>query len=329
MFAQRPRNLREVIERAGRQHADKVFLVSPEGEEITYADAVSRIARVADTLAREYGVSKGDRVGLASANTVEYILCYWATLSLGAILSNFNGWWTTPELAYGIELTEPVVVLADPRRLELLEKVPAPASGALPPLVPMEVAAAAGLTPDGPDVLRPCRRSRSTRTTRPPSCSPAGRPGVPRAPSTRIATGSTSRCATPPPVPSGWPRPGVSPEVAAKAPQPSAIFAAPIFHISGSGPLTNAPASGMKLVLPPPGRWDETVTLELVQKHRITTLSGVPTQFWRDPAAPRDRQVRPVQRADDRRRRRRLPAGAGPADVVHAAGTSEPVRATA
>ena len=70
-------------------------------------------------------------------------------------------------------------------------------------------------------------------------------------------------------------------DAAAKAPQPSAIFAAPIFHISGSGPLTNAPASGMKLVLPPPGRWDETVTLELVQKHRITTLSGVPTQFWR------------------------------------------------
>ena len=75
----------------------------------------SRASRASrDTLAREYGVSKGDRVGLASANTVEYVLCYWATLSLGAILSNFNGWWTTPELAHGIELTEPVVVLADP-----------------------------------------------------------------------------------------------------------------------------------------------------------------------------------------------------------------------
>ena len=31
VFAQRPRNLREVIENAGRRHADKVFLVSPRG----------------------------------------------------------------------------------------------------------------------------------------------------------------------------------------------------------------------------------------------------------------------------------------------------------
>ncbi len=164
VFAQRPRNLREVIERAGLDHGDKVFLVSPEGEEITYADAVARIARVADTLAREYGVSKGDRVGLASANTVEYILCYWATLALGAILSNFNGWWTTPELAHGIELTEPVVVLADARRLELLEKLPAPEQlDSWPPLVPMETAAAAGLTPDGPDVAMPTTPDRRGR----------------------------------------------------------------------------------------------------------------------------------------------------------------------
>jgi acyl-CoA synthetase (AMP-forming)/AMP-acid ligase II len=68
---------------------------------------------------------------------------------------------------------------------------------------------------------------------------------------------------------------------AAPAAQPSAIFAAPIFHVSGTGPLTNAPFSGMKLVLPPPGRWDETVTLEFIERHKVTTMSGVPTQFWR------------------------------------------------
>ncbi len=280
VFAQRPRNLREVIERAGRNHADKVFLVSPEGEEITYADAVARIARVADTLAREYGVGKGDRVGLASANTVEYILCYWATLALGAILSNFNGWWTTPELAHGIELSEPVVVLADARRLELLEKLPAPEQlDSWPPLVPMQTAAAAGLTPDGPDIPLPTIPIdeddpatilfTSGTTGRSKGAVNTHRNWI------HFALCNTAAGAI------GMAAAGVSPDVAAKAPQPSAIFAAPIFHISGSGPLTNAPASGMKLVLPPPGRWDETVTLELVQKHRITTLSGVPTQFWR------------------------------------------------
>lgn len=279
VFAQRPRNLREVIERAGREHAEKVFLVSPEGEEITYADSVARIARVADTLARDYGVSKGDRVAFASANTVEYVLCYWAALSLGAILSNFNGWWTTPELAYGIELTEPVVVLADPRRLELLAKLPAPTSGNWPPLVLMEVAAAEGLRVDAPDVAMPVVDIdeddpaiilfTSGTTGRSKGATSTHRNWIHFA-LCNTAVGAVGMAAA-----------GVPAEPAAKVPQPSAIFAAPIFHISGSGPLTNAPASGMKLVLPPPGRWDETVTLELVQKYRITSISGVPTQFWR------------------------------------------------
>ncbi len=280
VFAQRPRNLREVMENAGRRFADRVFLVSAAGEEITYADAVSRIARVADTLSREYGVGEGDRVGLASANTVEYVLCYWATLALGAILSNFNGWWTTPELAHGIELTEPVVVLADARRLELLEKLPPPETvAAWPPLVPMETAAAAGLTAGGADVPMPTVPIdeddpatilfTSGTTGRSKGAVNTHRNWIHFA-LTNTAAGAVGMAAA-----------GISLEVAAKAPQPSAIFAAPIFHISGSGPLTNAPHSGMKLVLPPPGRWDETTTLELVQKYRITTLSGVPTQFWR------------------------------------------------
>jgi acyl-CoA synthetase (AMP-forming)/AMP-acid ligase II len=279
VFARRPRNLREVIERAGHDHADKVFLVSSTDEEITYADAVARIARVADTLSRDYGVRKGDRVGFASANTVEYILCYWAALSLGAILSNFNGWWTTPELAHGIELTEPVVVLADPRRLELLKQLPAPEKGKWPPLVAMEVAAAAGLRPDGPSIPMPAIGIdeddpaiilfTSGTTGRSKGATLTHRNWVHFA----LCNGCAGAV--------GMAAAGMPAEAAAKAPQPSSIFAAPIFHISGSGPLTNAPFVGQKLVLPPPGRWDETVTLELIQKHRITMIGGVPTQFWR------------------------------------------------
>ncbi len=282
VFAKRPPHLRAVLESAGARFADRVFLVSPDDEEITYADTVDRVARVAEALARDYGVSKGDRVGFASANTVEYVLCYWAALSLGAVLANYNGWWTTPELAHAIELTKPVVVLADARRLELLQKLPAPAAGEWPPLVAMKEAAAAGLLPErreGPPVALPTIDLdeddpaiilfTSGTTGRSKGATLTHRNWVHFA-LTNSCVGAVGMAAA-----------GISPEVAAKAPQPSSLFAAPIFHISGSGPLTNAPFSGMKLVLPPPGRWDETVTLELVQKHRITTLSGVPTQFWR------------------------------------------------
>jgi acyl-CoA synthetase (AMP-forming)/AMP-acid ligase II len=38
---------------------------------------------------------------------------------------------------------------------------------------------------------------------------------------------------------------------------------------------------GIKLVFPPPGKWDETGHLQLTQDHGITSWSGVPTQLWR------------------------------------------------
>ena len=279
VFAKRPPHLRAVLENAGTRFADRVFLVSPDDEEFTYAETVDRVARVAEALARDYGVSKGDRVGFASANTIEYILCYWAALSLGAVLANLNGWWTAPELAHAIELTQPVVVLADPRRLELLQNLPPPAIGEWPPLVAMKDAASAGLQPEGPSVALPTVEIdeddpaiilfTSGTTGRSKGATLTHRNWV-HFSLTNSCVGAVGMAAA-----------GISPEVAAKAPQPSGLFAAPIFHISGSGPLTNAPFSGMKLVLPPPGRWDETLTLELIQKHRITTLSGVPTQFWR------------------------------------------------
>ncbi len=277
VFHRRPPNLRAVFEQAGQDHADKTFIVSPEGEEITYADAVARVARIADVLAREYGVQKGDRVGFASANSVAYILSYWAALSLGAVLANLNGWWTVPELAAGIELSEPVVVLADERRRALLDKLPPANQGSWPRIEDL-AAAASGLSPSGPEVSMPTVTIdeddpvtilfTSGTTGRAKGATLTHRNWI------HFALCNNAAGAV------GLALAGM-PLGAAPGPQPSAIFAAPIFHVSGTGPLTNAPFSGMKLVLPPPGRWDETVTLELIQRHRVTTMSGVPTQFWR------------------------------------------------
>jgi len=41
------------------------------------------------------------------------------------------------------------------------------------------------------------------------------------------------------------------------------------------------PFYGTTIVFTPPGRWDETTHLELTQKYRIATWSGVPTMYWR------------------------------------------------
>ncbi|HUS62644.1 MAG TPA: class I adenylate-forming enzyme family protein, partial [Acidimicrobiales bacterium] len=63
--------------------------------------------------------------------------------------------------------------------------------------------------------------------------------------------------------------------------RPAMILAAPFFHVSGSLPLSTGPSFGTTLVFPPLGAWSETVHLRMTEEHRITTWSGVPTQYWR------------------------------------------------
>ena len=38
-------------------------------------------------------------------------------MSLGAVVAGLNGWWTAAELAYGVELSQPTVVMGDGPRL--------------------------------------------------------------------------------------------------------------------------------------------------------------------------------------------------------------------
>jgi len=282
VFRQRPPHLRAVLEQAGRDHADRVFLVAPDGAEITYADAVRRVALVAGTLERDYGIGKGDRVAFAATNSVAYILGYWAALSLGAILVNLNGWWTAPELAYGIELTTPVVVLADAKRQVLLQRLAASSAGPWPPVVALEVAVAEGLAADG--LAADPARTAAMPTTAIDEDDPV---------TILFTSGTTGRAKGATLTHRNWIHfalaNGCGAAVGAALAGagggagggPVSIFAAPIFHVSGTGPLTSAPFTASTLVLPPPGRWNELVTLQLVERSRVTVLSGVPTQFWR------------------------------------------------
>jgi long-chain acyl-CoA synthetase len=116
VFKDRPRSLREILA-ASAGHGDTEFLVC-EDLRISFARHVEMVASVARVLAEDYGVGKGDRVAILGANCPEWIVTFWATLSLGAIAVGLNGWWVRDEILYGIADSDPKVVVGDRRRLE-------------------------------------------------------------------------------------------------------------------------------------------------------------------------------------------------------------------
>ena len=183
VFAKRPRSLREMLDAQAAATPDLPFLISPE-RQWTYREAIEGIDATAVLLSERYGVTAGDRVAVVAANHAEYAILMWAVVTLGAIVTSLNGWWSTPELEYGIGLTAPLLIAGDERRLARL------ADGSVPAGVPVRLLD--DLWPRrGSSRARP--RAGITEDSRPSSCSPAARRAARRAPRCRTGTSSTSR----------------------------------------------------------------------------------------------------------------------------------------
>ena len=98
-------------------HGDKPYIVY-EDEHYTYAEINAQVRALAHLLRDTHGVREGDRVALAMRNYPEWVVGYWATISVGAAVVGMNAWWTPTEMAYGLNDSRPKVLIADDERLE-------------------------------------------------------------------------------------------------------------------------------------------------------------------------------------------------------------------
>ena len=267
---------------AGARGVESTFLVY-EDERWTFDQTMSHVDALASALVSTFGITKGDRVGIAMRNLPEWIVSFAAILSIGAVSVSLNAWWTEAEVDYAIEDSGLSLLIADPERIERAH-APAHARG-----IPM-VVVRADETRTGTDRRpalrrgrhagrRRCRRSRWVRTTTPPSSTPRERPGFPKgAVSTHravtqalmafwaSATIQTARQGRGPPRPGG-------------RRSPCFILIVPLFHVTGCVPVMLS-CFGMKLKLVMMHRWDPEDALRLIEAEKVTAFVGVPTQSW-------------------------------------------------
>ncbi|MGB3053033.1 MAG: class I adenylate-forming enzyme family protein [Polyangiales bacterium] len=118
VFANRARSLRDVLLR-GREFAGAEYMVFREAERerrFTFEDHEKHVASAAAAFADRFGVGPGDRVAILAANCPEWIISFWATVSLGAICVGLNGWWTENEIRYALGHSKPKLLIADEKR---------------------------------------------------------------------------------------------------------------------------------------------------------------------------------------------------------------------
>jgi O-succinylbenzoate-CoA ligase len=90
-----------------------------EGKRWTYAQINERVNRLANALA-QWGIGKGDRIGILHVNCNQHIETYFAVAKLGAIFVPLNFRAKSDELAYMIANAEAKVIFVGSRYLDLV-----------------------------------------------------------------------------------------------------------------------------------------------------------------------------------------------------------------
>ncbi|PZW50480.1 fatty-acyl-CoA synthase [Humitalea rosea] len=94
-----PRSLGEALRRSAARRPDHIALVF-YGAEITFAEMLARVERLAAFLQHRCGVRRGDRVLLDMQNSPHFAIGYHAILRAGAVVVPVNPMNMAPELAY-------------------------------------------------------------------------------------------------------------------------------------------------------------------------------------------------------------------------------------
>jgi acyl-CoA synthetase (AMP-forming)/AMP-acid ligase II len=267
VFKQRARSLRDLL-RASAAHGDKEYLVHGE-QRVTYAQHLARVASAAAVLQGRYGIAKGDRVAILAANCAEWPVAFWATVSLGGVVSALNGWWTADEIAYGIADSAPRLLIGDRARLERAKAL----GLAIPTLeIESQFGELLGTRAELPGVPLaeddPAVILYTSGTTGRPKGALASHRGIVGFVHTTTYAGAensltelaASGQASPPPAPK---------------PQGVVLATSPMFHLSGLyATIVLQLALGGKLVIRS-GRFDEAELIRLMARERVTAFSAL------------------------------------------------------
>ncbi|OJY69908.1 MAG: hypothetical protein BGP16_09300 [Sphingobium sp. 66-54] len=269
-FVEAPPDLPAFFAQCCALHVDRPCLVDG-AERLSFAQVHALARRVAAGLIVRHGVKRGDPVALAARNGAGWVIAYMGIVMAGGVATLVNAFCTGAEMAAAIRDADCALVLADRFRLEALRTSPDPVGTTLVPL-DLEAGIADCLAPldaDDTGIAFPALG--------------------PDAPATLLFTsGSTGRskaalsdhrakvqatlhfACTSAAVATLLAQRGTPPD-----PAQATLLNLPLFHVTGEvNVMLQSFALGRKMVVM--RRWDALEALRLIERERITYITGVP-----------------------------------------------------
>ena len=259
------------------QHGDAEFLVDGD-ERLSFAQVHAKATEVARVLVGGYGVSKGDRIGIAMRNAPSWVVLYMGILMAGGTATLLNGWWQGGELCDGITDVGATLVFADPPRAKrvaecgretgfeiVLVDVALPLDEALQPVLARGGidAALPDVSPD--DLATILFTSGSTGQSK-------GAYSTHRA----VVQGTFNYIAMALMMLQIATEDGTIKE---PRPQHAVLMTVPLFHVTGEIPMLLVSfAIGRKMVMMP--KWNALEAMRLIDAEQVTNFTGVPLMSW-------------------------------------------------
>ncbi|GAA0960110.1 class I adenylate-forming enzyme family protein [Actinocorallia libanotica] len=272
VFEQRATSILQLLTDATAAYPDREYLADDE-RGLTYREHLSAVASLARLLRDEYGVAPGDRVALLAANSMEWVIGFWAVLAAGGVVAAMNGYWSEPEVDAALSLAAPRVVLGDARRLDVVARVAPdlPRVEFTPGLYARITGSSADLseTPPAAEDDAALLIFTSGTTGRPKAVAHSHRAVIGFVACNRFNT--LLRAGAPPTAP----------------PPPARVLVSPpLFHLSALyGAVLMFTVSGGLLIMRP-GRFDEERTLRAIESERVTVWLSVGSAAPRVAAHP-------------------------------------------
>jgi long-chain acyl-CoA synthetase len=259
-----------------QEEPSRVAVIGPDGTETTAGELLAAANQLVHGL-RARGLQRGDTVAAVLGNEIAMLELFLATWQAGFYFTPVNAHLTAAEIAYILDDCDAKLVVAGPRAAEHASSaaratnrplfVTAGAAGPKPPVLPY------GALKTGRSTAMPEERAAGATMT--------------------YTSGTTGK-------PKGVRRPlsPASPDVIGEAnarflslfgivPHEGVhLVVSPLYHTAVLNFCTNHLHFGHKVVLME--KWDASIVLECIARHRVVSTHMVPTQFVRLLALPED-----------------------------------------
>ena len=277
-YALAPGSLRDIwLGTAG--YADREYLIYQD-ERCTYSQAQEYTASIANWLSQQ-GVQPGDRVAIAMRNYPEWMLAYWAVVSMGAVAVGMNAWWVPQEMHFALKDSTPKVMICDKERLIRFGEI----SEDFPDLV----VTAVRLTDEAPDNVVDWVEAINTQAVMPDvAIDPdddacvfytSGTTGTPKGAQLthRGCVANVMNIGFAQAVQgAALGKAGIKPTGSMEANAVNvALVATPLFHVTGNNCVAQSiAAAGGKLIHM--YKWDAAEALRIIETEKVTAFSAVP-----------------------------------------------------